>query len=397
MLTLIHNANLVLENCVQYGYAVVQNEKILEVGTGIPNQAIGYDKIVDMQGDYLSPGFVELHTHGAGGTDFSECSAESFITACQTHLQHGTTTILPTTTAATKGEIIRSIDGFREAQRALMGNGPVLHGLHFEGPYLDREMCGGIDPKYIRNPDAEEYEPILDYGRGAIARWTLAVELPGAERFAKRLREEGVLPSLGHSSAVYDQVKQAFDWGVTHVTHLYSAMSTITRKSGFRYSGVLESAYCIPDMTVEIIADGCHLPRELLELVYRFKGIEKTALTCDSISCAGLDVTEPMVIGPTDGRHIIIEDGVAKMPDRSCFAGSIATDDRLIRVMHENVGIPLWEAVRMMTLTPAKIIKLDAKKGSIAVGKDADLICFDKQIHIKGTMVAGKGLSGNLA
>lgn len=396
MLTLIHNANLVLENCVQYGYVVIRDEKILEVGNGIPNQAIAYDKIVDIQGEYLSPGFVELHTHGAGGTDFSENTAESFITACQAHLQHGTTTILPTTTAATKDEMICSIDALRQAQYALAGKGPVLHGLHFEGPYLDREMCGGIDPKYIRNPDPEEYEQVLDYGHGAIARWTLAVELSGAERFSKRLREEGILPSIGHSSAVYNQVKQAFDWGVTHVTHLYSAMSTITRKSGFRYSGVLESVYCIPDMTVEIIADGCHLPTELLELVYRTKGIERTALTCDSIGCAGLEVTEPIILGPADGRHVIIEDGVAKMPDRSCFAGSIATDDRLIRVMHEKVGVPLWEAVQMMTLTPAKIINLDTQKGSIAVGKDADLICFDGQINVKGTMVAGKGISGNL-
>lgn len=396
MLTLIYNAMLIMENGIQYGYVVIQNEKIVKVGTAEPDWNISYDKTVDLHGDFLSPGFVEIHTHGAGGADFADGTADTFVTACQVHLQHGTTTILPTVSAVSKENLIRSIDAFREAQVVLKEKGPNLHGIHFEGPYLNVEMCGGIDPEFIRLPDPEEYEYILDYGRGAIARWTLAVELPGSERFVKRLVEEQILPSLGHSTAIYDQVKSAFDWGVTHVTHLYSAMSTITRKSGFRYSGVLESAYCIPEMTVEIIADGCHLPTELLELVYRVKGVEKTALTCDSIHFAGQEANEASVISEIRGRYFIIEDGVAKMPDRSCFAGSIATDDRLIRVMHQKVGIPLCDAVNMMTLTPARIAKIDNTKGSIAEGKDADLICFDDQVKVKGTMVLGKGTSGNL-
>ena len=366
------------------------------VGKGEPDQTDIYDQCIDLRDAYLSPGFVELHTHGAGGGDFMDGTVEAFVTACQTHLKHGTTTILPTTVAATKEELLRCIDGFREAKSMLEGSGPYLHGLHMEGPYLNAEMCGGIDPDYIRHPEPEEYEFFLEYGKGAIARWTVAPELPGAEEFVKRLCQEGILPSIGHSSAVYEQVKEAFSWGATHVTHLYSAMSTITRKSGFRFSGVLESAYCIPGMTVEIIADGCHLPPELMDLVYRVKGVEKTALTCDSIRCAAQDVKEAVSGSRENGQRIIIEDGVAKMPDRSCFAGSIATDDQLIRVMRRKVGIPLWEAVTMMTLTPAKIIGLDHRKGSITPGKDADLICFDEEIRIQGVMVAGKGLLGML-
>ncbi|MBP0963072.1 MAG: amidohydrolase family protein, partial [Oscillospiraceae bacterium] len=197
--------------------------------------------------------------------------------------------------------------------------------------------------------------------------------------------------------AEYPQMKDAFEWGVTHATHLYSVMSTITRKSGFRYSGVLESAYCLQDMTVEVIADGCHLPYELLEFVYRVKGVDKVALTCDSMRCAGQDLKESIIGSREKGQRVIIEDDVAKMPDRNSFAGSIATDDRLIRVMHHKVGIPLWDAVKMMTLTPARIIGLDQKKGSITVGKDADLICFDNQIQVKGAMVCGKGLTGIFA
>lgn len=397
MLTLLYHANLVLEDSIRYGYVVVEDGTIREVGCGEPDQGRSFDETVDIQGNHLSPGFVELHTHGAGGADYMDGTLEAFETACKMHLQHGTTTILPTTLAATKDEILRSIDAFRLAKKELAGKGPNLHGLHMEGPYLNREMCGAIDPKYIRDPDPKEYELFLEYGRGAIARWTVAVELEGMERFARRLREEGILPSVGHSNAVYEQVRQAFDWGVTHVTHLYSVMSTISRKNGFRYSGVLESAYCIPGMTVEVIADGCHLPAELLELVYRVKGAEHTALTCDSMRCAGQNVTESILGSLENGQRVIIEDDVAKMPDRTAFAGSIATDDRLIRVMHQKVGVPLWDAVKMMTLTPARIIGLGHRKGSIAVGKDADLICFDDQIRIAGAMVGGKGLTGQFA
>lgn len=397
MLILIYNANLILQDAVRPGYVVTEDKKIRTVGFDGQYPQLPYDRKIDLQGAYLSPGFVELHTHGAGGADFMDGTLEAFEKACLTHLEHGTTTILPTALAATKEEILRSIDCFKTAKKELAGKGPYMHGLHMEGPYLNKDQAGAIDPNYIRNPEPEEYELFLEYGRGAIARWTLAVELDGAEQFAKRLCEEGILPSVGHSNAEYSQVRAAFDKGATHVTHLYSAMSTIVRKGGFRHSGVLESAFCIPEMTVEIIADGCHLPTELLELVYRVKGPDKVALTCDSMRCAGQNVKESILGSLENGQKVLIEDDVAKLMDRSAFAGSIATDDRLIRVMTQKVGVPLHDAVRMMTLTPAQIVGLGGKKGSIQEGKDADLICFDENIQISGAMVEGKGLLGVLA
>ena len=396
MLTLIYNAKVILADKIQPGYVVVEDQKIKAIGFDqIP--ALAYDRKIDLQGKYLSAGFVELHVHGAGGADFMDGTLEAFEAACLTHLDHGTTTILPTTLAATKEEILRSIDSFRQAKAAMEGKGPYLHGLHMEGPYLNKDQCGAIDPNYIRDPLPEEYELFLEYGKGAIARITLAVERNGMDTFIRRLREEGILPSVGHSNAEYCQVKEAYEQGCTHVTHLYSAMSTIVRKDGFRHSGVLESAYCIPDMTVEIIADGCHLPVELLEMVYRFKGPDKVALVCDSIRCAGQDVTESIIGSLENGNPVIVEDGVAKLPDRSAFAGSVATDDRLVRVMYKQVGVPLYDAVKMMTLTPARIAGLDATKGSIELGKDADLVCFDEDIQVLGAMVCGKGLTGIFA
>lgn len=396
MRTLVYHANLILKDCIRYGYLIVQDSMIQQISLGEPPCDIVCDRKIDLKGLYLAPGFVELHSHGAGGADFMDGTIEAFAVACNTHLEHGTTTLLPTALAATKEEILRSIDSFRQAKEALTGNSLYLHGLHMEGPYLNPAQCGAIDPKYIRNPEPEEYEMFLEYGRGMIARWTLAVELEGATRFAERLLEEGILPSIGHSNAEYAQVKEAFNHGVTHTTHLYSAMSTIIRRSGFRHSGVLESAFCIPEMTVELIADGCHLPTELLEMVYRFKGVERVALTCDSMRCAGQDVKESILGSLENGQKVVIEDDVAKLMDRSAFAGSIATDDRLIRVMYHKAGVPLCDAVRMMTLTPASIIGLDRRKGSLECGKDADIVCFDDDICISGVMVGGKGLVGCL-
>lgn len=396
MKTLVYNANLVLKDRICHGYVVIDGETIASVGFGKPDAEWTCDRKIDLGGLYLSPGFVELHSHGAGGADFMDGTLEAFTTACKTHLAHGTTTLLPTTVAATKEEILRSIDSFRMAKAALVGCGPHLVGLHMEGPYLNKNQCGAIDPKYIRNPDPTEYEEFLDYGRGAIARWTLAVELDGAARFSERLTEEGILPTIGHTMAEYSQVLEAFKHGVTHATHLYSAMSTITRRSGFRYPGVIESAFCIPEMTVELIADGCHLPVELLDMVYRLKGVEYVSLTCDSIRCAGQDVTESIIGSLENGQRIIIEDDVAKLPDRTAFAGSIATDDRLVRIMYHKVGVPLYDAVRMMTDTPARIIGLGDRKGTLEVGKDADLVCFDDDIAVSGIMVGGVGLVGLL-
>lgn len=393
MKTLLYNAQLVMEDKVIPGYLCTEGDKITDIGFGTaPSDFSG--KKIDARGYYLAPGFIELHTHGAGGADFMDGTLEAYEAALKTHLAHGTTTIMPTTVAATKGEIVRSIDAFRNAKEQLSGKVPHMYGIHMEGPYLCREQCGAIDPTYIRDPKPEEYEFFLDYGRGIIKRWTLAVERAGAHEFISRMIEENILPSIGHSNATYAQVLSAYHRGVRFITHLYSSMSTIVRKSGFRIAGVLESAFCIQDMYVEMIADGCHIPVELLAMVYRVKGADHVALTCDSMRCAGQDVTEAIIGSLENGQRAIIEDGVAKLPNRQSFAGSIALDDRLVRTMYHKAGIPLYDAVKMMTLTPAKIIGEDHLKGSLKIGKQADIIAFDEEINIKGVMLAGVGQDG---
>lgn len=213
--------------------------------------------------------------------------------------------------------------------------------------------------------------------------------------FIHCLRSHGIVPSLGHTDAEYSQILEAYRHGAQHVTHLYSGMSGMVRRGGFRYPGLIESAFCIEDMTVEVIADGCHLPPEILRMVYQVKGVDKVALTSDSMRCAGQNVKESILGSLKNGQKVLVEDGVAKMPDRTAFAGSVATDDRLVRIMHEKAGVPLYDCVRMMSLTPASIMGIDDKTGSIMPGKQADLICFDDNIEISGVMVHGNVVYGS--
>ena len=391
MITAYTNAKLILPDGIVPGSLIVEDDLIKEV---LPHATL--EDAVDLGGLYLAPGFIEMHTHGAGGYDYMDGTKEAFIGASMMHFAHGTTTILPTTVAATREEILRAIETCRAIQ-AEWKDGPYIHGMHMEGPYLNPIHKGAIDETYIRNPDPAEYEEFLSAGKGSIARWTLAPELEGAPLFARRLREEGILPSMGHTNAEYAQVAAAAEQGCTHVTHLYSCTSTIARKGGFRYPGVIESAFILDDLTVELIADGCHLPPEMLRMVHKHLGVDRVALTCDSIRCAGQDVTEAIIGSTENGYRVLIEDGVAKLYDRSAFAGSVATDDRLVRTMHKAAGVPLNECVRMMSLTPAKILGLDGVTGSLEAGKRADLVVFDEDIVVRGVCAAGHGKLGLLA
>lgn len=391
MKLMIKNVQVILKDRVIYGYVLIKDGIITEVGYGAPKSDETSVQVTDGKGLYLSPGFFELHTHGAGGADFMDESPESMIIASKKHMEHGTTSVLPTTVAASPEEMLRCIDNFKTAKKN-MKDGPNLIGLHMEGPYFNVSQKGAIDEAYIRNPDPAEYEKMVEYADGAIVRWSVAPELPGAMEMGDYLVKHNILPSVGHSNAEYSHVAEAFKHGYTHVTHLYSGMSTIVRRGGFRFLGVIESAYALEDLTVEIIADGCHMPTELLRTVYRIKGPDKTCLVCDSMSCADTNEKESVLGSKDSGRKVIIEDGVAKLPDRSAFAGSIATDDRLIRVMHDDVGAPLYDCVKMMSLTPAKIMGLDSRKGSIEVGKDADLVLFDDNINVKQVFVGGNSV-----
>ena len=343
---------------------------------------------IDAQGKYISPGFIDIHVHGGGGYDFMDGNETAFLKIAETHAKYGTTSMLPTSLTSTKEEILRILGVYEGANRNNK-NGAQFLGMHLEGPYIAMSQKGAQDPRYIRDPSPDEYEEILSKF-SCIKRWSAAPELKGAIEFGRYVKSKGVLPALAHTDAVYDEVVKAFENGYTLATHLYSAMSGVTRRNSFRFAGVVESAYIIDDMDVEIIADGVHLPAPLLKLVYKIKGADRTALITDAIRPAGTDVTESILGSIDNGIKVIIEDGVAKLPDRLSFAGSIATADRLVRSMINLADVSLEDAIKMISATPARILGVLDKKGTLIAGKDADIIIFDNNINISLTMVNGR-------
>lgn len=343
---------------------------------------------IDAKGNYISPGFIDIHVHGGGGSDFMDGTENAFLKIAETHARYGTTAMLPTTLTSEKENLLETLKLYEQANKRNK-SGAQFIGMHLEGPYFAMNQRGAQDPRYIRDPDPAEYKEILARS-SSVKRWSAAPELNGAIEFGKYITSKGVLAAVAHTDAIYEQVLEAFENGYTLATHLYSAMSGVTRRNAFRYAGVIESAFILDEMDVEIIADGIHLPAPLLKLVYKIKGPEHTALITDAMRAAGMPEGESILGNLKTGLKVIVEDGVAKLPDRTSFAGSVATADRLVRTMMTMADIPLMDAVRMITSTPARIMKVADKKGSLAEGKDADILIFDKDIKIKKTIIMGR-------
>ncbi|MGM9791004.1 MAG: N-acetylglucosamine-6-phosphate deacetylase [Candidatus Cryptobacteroides sp.] len=386
---IIKGAKLIFEKGICEGLDLVCDKLSGKIVQICPDAQVQEgDELLDVGGAYLSAGFIDIHLHGGGGHDFMDGTVEAFIGAARIHATHGTTAMVPTTLTCTDGELLRSFEVFRQA-KADNADGARLLGLHLEGPYFSPAQSGAQDPSYLKTPTPESYLPILEASQD-ILRWSVAPELEGALEFGDELAKRGILASIAHTDAVYEQVVEASRHGYSHFTHLYCAMSSVTRRNAFRRAGAVEAAYLLDDTTVEIIADGVHLPAPLLQFVYRFKGPDKIALCTDSMRAAGMPDGEYLLGSLEKGQTVIVEDGVAKLPDRSAFAGSVATADRLVRTMVRMAGVPLEDAVKMMTLTPARIMHLDSQMGSLEAGKNADLVIFDKDINVLYTIIAAK-------
>ena len=376
---------------IRNGTVIIQDGRISEVTE--KNIEVTDAMEIDAKGNYIAPGFIDLHIHGGGGYDFMDGTEEAFLKIAELHAQYGTTSMVPTTLTSEKEDLLKTLDIYETANKNNLKGAQFL-GMHLEGPYFAVSQRGAQDPRYIRNPNPAEYEEVLAYS-SSIVRWSAAPELPGAIAFGKRLRDKNILAAVAHTDAIYEEVLEAYENGYSLATHLYSAMSGVTRKNAFRYAGTIESAFLL-DMDVEIIADGVHLPAPLLKLVYKIKGADKTALITDAMRAAGMPEGES-VLGPlATGLKVIVEDGVAKLPDRTSFAGSVSTADRLVRTMIQMADIPLIDAVRMITATPARIMGVDKNKGSVVAGKDADVVIFDDNIHVKMTIVQGRIVYQNL-
>jgi len=382
----IYNGKLITpQRIIKEGCVILVDGKIAEVS--VKNIHVDGAVEIDAKGKFITPGFIDIHVHGGGGYDFMDNTLEAFLGIANTHARYGTTALMPTTLSCEKQDLLDTIKMYEKAH-VLNNKGAQFVGLHIEGPYFSMQQKGAQDPRYIRNPDPAEYKEILQESE-AIKRWSAAPELKGSLDFAHYLTSKNILPALAHTDAIYEEVLEAFEKGFTHATHFYSCMSGVSRRNAFRYAGVIEAAYLIDAMTVEIIADGVHLPPPLLKLVYKIKGASRTALITDAMRAAGMPEGESMLGSMKDGLKVLVEDGVAKLPDRSAFAGSVATTDRLVRNMIQLAEVSLLEAVQMMTETPATILNIQDRKGSLVKGKDADIVIFDDQINIDTTIVSG--------
>ncbi len=388
---LFTNGTIVLENrLLPDGQVVVDGGRIRAVGEAL-TVPTGAD-LIDLDGNYLAPGFIDLHVHGGAGADFMDGTDDAFRTICQAHARHGTTSLLPTTTVARHEQHLAFLDVCRRLKREGTGGARIL-GAHFYGPYFAAEARGCHPGGPVRPPSPNEYEQYLSFA-DAICRATVAPELPGAEAFARACRARGIGVNAGHSHATFTQMEAARAWGVTHVDHLFCAMSDRARlRQDQTYpmrGGILEATLYFDDLTTEVIADGKHLARELLLLAYKIKGPGRLALVTDCNRA--LDMPDgTYMFGPRDGGEPILrQDGVGIMPDGSALASGVVGMDHDVRTFHQLTGVSLIEVIRMASLTPARIAGVDRERGSIAAGKFADFVVLDPALDVQQVYVEGR-------
>ena len=378
MITRVKNGKIVTDGKEAKGYVYFDESGIIAVS----EEELHFDREIDAGEGYVCPGFVDIHCHGGGGADFGDGTPEAVAKAAKTHLLHGTTSIFPTLMASDLSEMEKGLAAIEQAE----GYVPNLCGAHLEGPYLSPVQCGAQKKGKFKVPEPRDYLRILDNYK--VARWSYAPELDESFAFLDCLLRRGIVPSAAHTDATCAQMKAASDRGCRLITHLYSCTSTITRCGGFRTAGVTEAAYLYDNIAAEIIADGKHLPCQLIQLACKIKGDGRLALVTDAMRAAGTQLKESFIGKMGSGVRCIIEDGVAKLPDRSAFAGSIATADVLVRTCVE-AGIPLAQTIRMMTETPAKIMNLSGK-GALSSGYDADIVILDKELKVKEVILKGE-------
>lgn len=386
MKTIIKNGRVITPDGIIDGYVLYEDGKIAEIGAG--DSMPQADEVIDAQGRYVSPGFIDIHTHGAGGADYMDGTLEAYLTAARMSARHGATMVYPTTLTSSNEVLFDTFDLYEQAVAANT-EGAAFGGLHLEGPYFNPKQAGAQDPRYLRNPQPEDYLEILSHSNN-IARWSFSPELDGAPEFAAELSRRGIIAAAGHTDATFEQCDEAFKNGCSLITHFYSCISTIIRKNSYRIAGVMEYGYYQDGMAVEIIADGHHVPSSLLHLIVKVKGVDNVVLVTDSMRGAGMPEGPSILGGLADGQECIVENGVAKLLDGSGFAGSVCTTDRLVRTMITIGGCSLEQAVQMASLNPARVMGVADRKGSLEAGKDADIVIFGDNVEVFATIVSGR-------
>ncbi len=387
MVTRIKNA-LVVSNCISEGkYIYFKNGRI----TAVTEDTLPFDAEIDAEGLYVSSGFIDIHTHGAGGFDYADGSCDAIKKAAYMSAMHGVTTVYPTCTSSSFSDTVKFLENVKKAMAENAPGKPHIAGSHLEGPYFSDAMRGAQNPSYIKAPVKEEYEEFYTVGEGTLKRISFAPELLGSIDMCRFFKDKDVTLSFGHTDGVYEELKPAIDEGCTLATHLYSGMNTVTRRNLSRKLGAVETAFLEDKVSVEIICDGIHLPKDLLKLIYKIKGESRICLITDSMRGAGMPEGEYILGAKDDGLLCVSDGNIAYLPDKSAYAGSVATADRLLKVALKDAEIPLCSAVRMLTKIPAEVMNLK-NRGEIKEGYFADFVFFDEDINIKKVIIEGKEL-----
>ena len=367
------------------GSVLLKDGRIAELGGPCPAGA----EVVDAAGGTILPGFIDIHVHGGGGADFMDAEPDSAATVARAHCAHGTTALAATTMTCPDEDLEKVIGCVLDAMGKPTGGADIL-GLHLEGPFFSAAGKGAQPISEQRVPTRAALERFLDLGQGHILRWDESPELPGTDVFGAVMRERGVLAAVAHTFANAGQAMAAFDAGFSHATHFYNAMSTFHKENRIVHAGVIEATYIRDDVTIELIGDGCHIPKESMILAHRIKGPDRIALITDAMRAAGQDVETSILGAKKNGTPVVIRDDVAQLPDFSSYAGSIATMDRCLRVAHLRYGLPLADVSRMLSLTPARLCGCADRKGSLEVGKDADVVVMDRDFNVSRVFVRGE-------
>ncbi len=379
---LYKNVKVILENEIKELEVLTGGEKIVEVGENIncPDA-----ETIDGGGKYLSAGFIDLHVHGGGG--FSAMGTkDDILNMAKAHAKYGTTSILPTALAAP----LSQLSGICENTRLAMEENRNILGSHLEGPFLSVKMCGAQSTDNLFVPSKTDYTEFLEKYGDTVKMMGVAPELDGAYELGEELEKRGIVASIAHSSGNYDTAYEALNHGFSDVTHICNACTSCYKEGVFRKAGTVEAALSDDRFSVQSIADLVHLPVGVLRLIYKAKGADKMYLITDGLEFSAFDMNEGEEFTQKNGVKVVYEDEVMKLADRSCLAGSTANGARLVRNMYKTVGVPLYEAVKMMTVTPARVIGVDSYKGKIAKGYDADIIIFDGNVNIASVMINGK-------
>jgi len=382
------NGRIVLPTEVVSGKAVmIEGRRIL--GLASPGDVGSATDRFDAGGRFITPGLIDIHTHGALGHVFNEGTDAVFAEITRENLRRGVTSLLMTIGPEGMDDLCTLLERCRAWLREPRDGAQVL-GVHLESPYINPAQKGAMNEAYMRRPDDGTADRLLEFG-DILRIFMLAPELPGALDLIARLARQGIIPAAGHTMAHDSHIAAAMQAGLRHVTHLWSAMSATVREGPWRKPGLVESALLFDGLTVEMISDGKHLPPTLMKLAYKCVGPDRLCAISDATSGAGLPDGARFRM---HGMEYEVCDGVGMMLDRSAFAGSTTLLNHAIAVLIRDADIPLPEAVRMASLVPARIAGVDGRKGSIEAGKDADLAIFDEDFTAHRVMVQGRWADG---